>query len=109
MKRLLQTVLVLLTASCCRAESGDDYNLLRQKDGADLGFTSVGILKVRGHAYKDLNGNGRLDTYEDWKQSPARRAEHLASILPSSNPVFRLYGGSGAPVGRCSTGYGSLD
>lgn len=71
-----------MTASCCRVKSGDDYNMMHQKDGADLGFTSVSILKVRGHAYKDLNGNGRLDTYEDWKQTPARRADHLVSILP---------------------------
>ncbi len=28
------------------------------------------VIKVRGRYFKDLNGNGRLDRYEDWRQSP---------------------------------------
>lgn len=31
--------------------------------------------------FKDLNGNGKLDPYEDWRLSPKERAENLVSLM----------------------------
>lgn len=35
------------------------------------------IIEVDGLKFKDLNGNGKLDPYEDWRLSPEERAEDL--------------------------------
>lgn len=36
------------------------------------------LLTVDGYAFKDLNRNGRLDPYEDWRLTPEERAVDLA-------------------------------
>src|SRR5512135_1968647 len=41
----------------------------------------VGILKVDGLSFKDLNRNGKLDRYEDWRLPAAERARDLASKM----------------------------
>ncbi|MVA24080.1 glycoside hydrolase family 3 N-terminal domain-containing protein [Agrobacterium vitis] len=42
---------------------------------------SAAILTVDGLTFKDLNRNGRLDPYEDWRRSPAERASDLVSQM----------------------------
>lgn len=44
---------------------------------AALGRRSAPLLTVDGFQFKDLNRNGRLDIYEDWRQSPEARADDL--------------------------------
>ena len=39
------------------------------------------VLDVKGKAFKDLNRNGVLDPYEDWRLTPEMRAEDLAGRL----------------------------
>lgn len=43
--------------------------------------TKKDILTVDGLEFKDLNGNGQLDKYEDWRLSPEERAEDLISQM----------------------------
>jgi beta-glucosidase len=47
----------------------------------ELGTTSVSIIEENGLQFKDLNKNGELDPYEDWRLSPAERAEDLLSRM----------------------------
>ena len=50
--------------------------------GAELGVMDTAkVIQVDGYAFKDLNGNGKLDLYEDWRQSDEARAEALAGEL----------------------------
>ena len=46
-----------------------------------LGRRSVPILAVDGLQFKDLNRNGTLDVYEDWRLSPELRAKDLLSHM----------------------------
>lgn len=39
------------------------------------------IIEVDGLKFKDLNGNGKLDPYEDWRLSDEERAENLVSLM----------------------------
>lgn len=39
------------------------------------------IIEVDGYQFKDLNDNGQLDPYEDWRLSAAERAENLLSLM----------------------------
>ena len=48
----------------------DSIRIVTQQEGAVLGYSAnsgVRLLTVDGYAFKDLNRNGRLDPYEDWR------------------------------------------
>lgn len=45
------------------------------------------IIEVDGLKFKDLNGNGKLDPYEDWRLSPRERAEDLVSQMTIDEKV----------------------
>jgi beta-glucosidase len=46
-----------------------------------LGYRSVSILKIGNLEFKDLNRNGKLDKYEDWRLSPEERSADLLSKM----------------------------
>ena len=46
-----------------------------------LGFRSVKTLKVNGLEFKDLNKNGKLDKYEDWRLPQEARIKDLISQM----------------------------
>ena len=43
----------------------------------ELGVRTVETLVKNGYVFKDLNKNGELDPYEDWRLSPEKRAADL--------------------------------
>ncbi|KOO37386.1 glycoside hydrolase family 3 protein [Priestia koreensis] len=54
------------------------------KDGPTLGYSKqsgVNIIEQDGMFFKDLNKNGKIDRYEDWRLSPEERAKDLASKM----------------------------
>ena len=46
-----------------------------------LGTRSVTVLDVDGRRFKDLNKNGRLDVYEDWRRPVDARVDDLVSQM----------------------------
>ncbi len=46
-----------------------------------ISVDSKKIITKGGLQFKDSNGNGKLDTYEDWRQSPTKRAADLAAQM----------------------------
>lgn len=60
------------------------FNLIQNPGGRTLGYSptsGVKILTVNGLAFKDLNRNGKLDKFEDWRLSYEQRARDLAAQL----------------------------
>ena len=60
------------------------YNLVIQRGGATLGYSpqsGVQLLEQDGYRFKDLNRDGKLDKYEDWRLTPEERAQDLAAQL----------------------------
>lgn len=47
----------------------------------NLEVKTKNILEVDGLKFKDLNNDGKLDPYEDWRLSPKERAENLVSLM----------------------------
>ena len=64
-----------------QAVAAEGYTLVRNENGAVLGVASAPILTEEGFAFKDLNRNGVLDPYEDWRLPPEARARDLAARM----------------------------
>ena len=61
-----------------------DQTVVINKSGQVLGYSpesGVSILTVNRLAFKDLNQNGELDPYEDWRLSVDERAVNLVSQM----------------------------
>ena len=62
----------------------EGYILVKQSRGAELGYSpesGVRLLVRDGFVFKDLNRNGEVDVYEDWRRPLEERAEDLAGSL----------------------------
>ncbi|MFV8377552.1 glycoside hydrolase family 3 N-terminal domain-containing protein [Flavobacterium sp. LB3R33] len=62
----------------------DSHTIVQNKGGQTLGYSpksGIKIIQVDGLAFKDLNKNGKLDIYEDWRKPVAERAKDLASKM----------------------------
>ncbi len=88
-KIFLLPSLLLLTVSL-KAQSKwtettkDSHTIVQNKGGQTLGYSpksGIKIIQVDGLAFKDLNKNGTLDIYEDWRKPVAERAKDLASKM----------------------------
>jgi len=105
---------VFIFASCTigpqwtESEKGD-LRFVEHKEGPTLAYSStsgVTILESDGLAFKDLNQNGELDPYEDWRLSVEERAQDLSSKMSIEQIAgLMLYSGHQAiPAG--SGGFG---
>ena len=80
--------------------TADGYRIITQKNGATLGYTTAPILEKGGYAFKDLNRNGQVDVYEDWRKPAEVRAKDLASQLSIEEIAgLMLYSGHQAVPG----------
>ncbi|MCB0836479.1 MAG: beta-glucosidase, partial [Bacteroidetes bacterium] len=84
---LITVSLVFVIAGCgpkWTEETQDSFNLIHNDGGQTLGYSpesGVKILTADRYAFKDLNKNGTLDKYEDWRLSADERARDLASQM----------------------------
>lgn len=82
MRKLYLSALAILMLASGYAQ--DDYEVVTNKNGASLGYSpasGVKILTVNGLKFKDLNRNGKLDAYEDWRLPADVRAKDLAKQM----------------------------
>ena len=77
----------------------DNWLLVENKDGDTLGMSrtsGVKLIEDDGYAFKDLDQDGELDVYEDWRLSDEERAENLASQMKGAELAAVLsHGGWG--------------
>lgn len=63
----------------------DGYYLVENDAGPTLGIARrEHLLEVDGYAFKDLNGNGTLEPYEDWRLPMEARIADLAARLSTA-------------------------
>ncbi|PIF29996.1 beta-glucosidase [Flavobacterium sp. 9] len=82
-KRIISAGLAFLIGASLQAQS-ENFTIIKNNKGADLGYSpesGIKILTVDGKKFKDLNKNGKLDKYEDWRLSADERAKDLASKM----------------------------
>ncbi|MBQ5719116.1 MAG: glycoside hydrolase family 3 C-terminal domain-containing protein [Alistipes sp.] len=77
----------MMLSGCSQKWTSEDKGShieITQKKGSTLGYSAssgVQILTKGGYAFKDLNRNGKVDVYEDWRKPVQQRAEDLASQM----------------------------
>lgn len=86
MKKIIPLTLALglSLVQCKDAANTDGYVLVKNENGATLGYSpksGVQIIEADGLKFKDLNKNGKLDPYEDWRLPVDERAKDLASQM----------------------------
>lgn len=86
--KLLSILLAIAVfAGACKKwteTSNGSVRIVTNKEGRTIAYDSssgVKLLTVKGLAFKDLNKNGELDAYEDWRLSIDERAKDLASKM----------------------------
>lgn len=65
-------------------KTADGWMKVTNDGGETLGYSpdsGVKLIQVGGYAFKDLNRNGKLDLYEDWRQEDTARAVDLANMM----------------------------
>ena len=76
-------------------KTSDGYSKVTQEGGTTLGIADESkLIQVAGFAFKDLNGNGKLDLWEDWRQDTTARAEALAKEMDISLVLRQMNSGS---------------
>ncbi|MEG3175399.1 glycoside hydrolase family 3 N-terminal domain-containing protein [Sphingomonas sp. RB3P16] len=80
-------------------------------DQPKLSSQGVPLLQVDGRSFRDLDRNGRLHPYEDWRLAPSVRAADLVTRMTLAEKaglmVIPVLAGN-APFGQISTGYDML-
>lgn len=70
--------------------------------------TGVGILEQGGLKFKDLNKDGKLEPYEDWRLSAAERAADLASRLSIRDIAGLMLFTAHLPIPDAGQAYGGV-
>lgn len=84
MKKIIITAGFAFFISVTMQAQQGNFTIVKNNKGADLGYSpesGIKILTVNGKKFKDLNKNGKLDKYEDWRLSADERAKDLASKM----------------------------
>ncbi|MCR5396685.1 MAG: hypothetical protein K6E64_04365 [Lachnospiraceae bacterium] len=80
-------------------KTNDNWILIENEDGATLGLSGtsgVEIIEDDGYAFKDLNQNGELDVYEDWRNDTETRTADLVQQMEGEEKAAILaHGGWG--------------
>ena len=84
-------------------ETADGWMKVTNEDGATLGYSKdsgVTVIEQDGYAFKDLDQDGELDVYEDWRQDDETRAEDLASQMSGEEIAPLLTHGGWSSFGK---------
>lgn len=84
--KIAKAFCILLMLFCGWAVKSQEKNfvVIENNRGAILGYapaSGVKIIRKKGLKFKDLNRNGKLDRYEDWRLTADERAKDLAAKM----------------------------
>jgi len=88
------TGLIFLTGCNSDSDSGSESTPTQSYTQPTLGYRSVALISQDGYQFKDLNKDGKLTPYEDWRLSSEKRAEDLVSRLSIAQKAGLLLHGT---------------
>ena len=104
--KLLSGLSALCLLSACIADGEP-----QEQSGAvqiELSSRSIPIIEIDGLRFRDLNRNGGLDQYEDWRLTPMQRAQDLLAQMRLDEKAGQIAHGNifpNANFGEVATGY----
>lgn len=61
------------------------------ENGPTIGVTVKDVINVDGMYFRDINGDGKLNVYKDWRKSPKERAKALAADLSIDEKIGLIF------------------
>ncbi len=110
MKHIITALLLGMTTLPLAAQQTKTYTIVKQKGGPTLGYSElsgVKILNKDGLKFKDLNRNGKLDPYEDWRLPARERAQDLARQLSIEEIAGLMLYSAHQSIPAAESGFGS--
>lgn len=100
-RRILSTMTAILLCTAADAAGRPDQIAIDSR--------AVPVVVVDGLRFRDLDRDGRLTPYEDWRRSPAARAEDLLGRMTLAEKAGAVMHGNlpgiGNAIGASTTGY----
>jgi len=87
-------------------DMAEGWTMITNEGGATLGYTKnsgLPIIYADGYAFKDLNKNGSLDVYEDWRNDYEIRAKALSESGELSNKFMMGMKMNPMSIGKINT------
>jgi beta-glucosidase len=110
MKKLFLSIGLAFLAISGYSQPYNNHQFVENDNGPVLGYSprsEVKILTVDGLKFKDLNRNGKLDKYEDWRLPVDGRAKDLAKKMSVEQIAgLMLYSGHQS-IPAADSGFGS--
>ena len=115
MKKTISFLSICILLGLCRCSEKTTgtatlFQIIKNKNGPAIGYSpqsGISLLKADGLTFKDLNKNGNLDPYEDWRLPVSERARDLASQMTVEQIAgLMLYSGHQAIPAK-EKGFGS--
>lgn len=89
--KTIRSILPLLTATLILFIFTACSDKTKSKPQPVLGSRSVSIIEKKGLQFRDLNKNGELDPYEDWRLSDSARIADLLSQMTLEEKVGLMF------------------
>ncbi|MDX2048698.1 MAG: glycoside hydrolase family 3 N-terminal domain-containing protein [Chitinophagaceae bacterium] len=108
MKSVLALFLVIATAVSAQRKAEGNVTFIENGNGQTIAFSpgsGISILKINGLSFKDLNKNGKLDKYEDWRLPFEVRAKDLATKMTVEQIAGLMLYSRHQSIPARSTGY----
>jgi beta-glucosidase len=111
LKFTLFTICLIIFSSCgdkFTKENKDGFIWVENRGGATLGYSSssgVSTIVQDRFSFKDLNKNGVLDPYEDWRLAVNERAQDLARKMSIEDIAGLMLYSSHQSIPSSSRGY----
>ena len=110
---LISAMFLALLASACSAAEYIEPTFTENINGPTIGTTVKQVISQDGKYYRDSNGNGSLDIFENWELSVDVRVNDLVSRMTSTDKLGLLTigdRGSGYTMSQASRDqYGAID
>ncbi len=72
-------------------KASEEVRYYRNPDGPVIGTVSRKVIEKDGLYFKDLDGSGTFQIYDDWRLSPQERAEAYVQMLTVEEKIAQLF------------------
>lgn len=103
---VLASKIIVLFFFCALMDSIGAQTKTPQKKQPVLGYRSAKLLTIQGLQFKDLNKNGKLDKYEDWRLSNQERSLDLLSKMSLEEKVGYMLISTAGLKNESGSGFG---